>query len=66
MIRYRTLFEDLTGLRNGEESPEAGRVAEIRERSFENSAVTTGNRDLIEEDGDLPGQTSDRTADTPR
>ncbi len=66
MIRYRALFEDLTGLRTGQENSESARVAEIRERSFENNAVTTGNRDLIEEDGDLPGQTSDRTADTPR
>jgi hypothetical protein len=66
MIRYRTLFEDLTGLRNGQENPENDRVAEIRERSFENSAVTTGDRDLIEEDGDLPAETGDRTADTPR
>ncbi len=66
MIRYRALFEDLTGLRSDQENPESDRVAEIRERSFENNAVTTGNRDLIDEDGDLPGQTSDRTADTPR
>ncbi len=66
MIRYRALFEDLTGLRNGQENPESERVAEIRERSFENNSVTTGNRDLIEEDGDLPAETSDRTAETPR
>ncbi len=66
MIRYRSLFEDLTGLRNGQENPESERVAEIRERSFENNSVTTGNRDLIEEDGDLPAETSDRTAETPR
>jgi hypothetical protein len=66
MIRYRALFEDLTGLRNGEENPERDRVAEIRERSVENSEVTTGNRDLIEEDRDQTAETSDRTADTPR
>ncbi len=66
MIRYRALFEDLTGLRNGQADPERNRVAEIRERSVENSEVTTGNRDLIEEDRDQTAETSDRTADTPR
>jgi hypothetical protein len=66
MIRYRALFEDLTGLRNGQGNPERDRVAEIRERSLENSEVTTGNRDLLEEDRDLPAESSDQTADTPR
>ncbi len=73
MIRYRALFEDLTGLRNGTGQPERDRVAEIRERSVETSEVTTGNRDLLEENGDPPAgnrglaaENSDRTADTPR
>jgi hypothetical protein len=66
MIRYRALFEDLTGLRDGRGNPERDRVADIRERSLENSEVTTGDRDLIEEDRDQPAETSDRTADTPR
>jgi len=72
MIRYRALFEDLTGLGNGTGQPERDRVAEIRERSVETSEVTTGNRDLLEENGDPPAgnglaaQNSDRTADTPR
>jgi hypothetical protein len=66
MIRYRALFEDLTGLRGDEANPERDRVAEIRERSLENSEVTTGDRDLIEEDRDQPVETSDRTADSPR
>jgi hypothetical protein len=66
MIRYRALFEDLTGLRGGEGNAERDRVADIRERSLENSEVTTGDRDLIEEDRDQPVETSDRTADTPR
>jgi hypothetical protein len=64
MIRYRALFEDLTGLRNGAGQPD--RVAEIRERSAENGEVTTGNRDLVEGNGDLATQNHDRTADTPR
>jgi hypothetical protein len=66
MIRYRAMFEDLTGLRNGPESPETDRVAEIRERSLENSEVTTGDRDLLDEKRDLPAETSDQTANTPR
>jgi len=60
MIRYRALFEDLTGLRNGQGNPERDRVAEIRERSLENSEVTTGNRDLLEEDRDLPAEAATR------
>src|SRR5580692_862099 len=59
MIRYRALFEDLTGLRNAQTDPERDRVANIRERSLENSEVTTGNSDLIEED-------RDQTAESPR
>ena len=73
MIRYRALFEDLTGLGNGTGQPERDRVAEIRERSIETSEVTTGNRDLLEENGDPPAgnrglaaENSGRTADTPR
>jgi hypothetical protein len=66
MIRFRALFEDLTGLRNDQGHAERDRVAEIRERSTENSEVTPGNRDLIEEDGDLSAQNSHRTAETPR
>ena len=66
LIRYRALFEDLTGLRNGQADPERDRVTKIRERSLENSEVTTGNRDLIEEDRDQTAETSDQTADTPR
>jgi hypothetical protein len=64
MIRYRALFEDLTGLRDGQGNPERGRVADIRERSLESSEVTTGDRDLIEEDRDQTTETSDRTAET--
>jgi hypothetical protein len=38
----------------------------IRERSAENSEVTTGNRDQLTENGDLTVDNRDRTADTPR
>jgi hypothetical protein len=63
MIRFRSMFEDLTGLA-GNASPERDRVAEIRARSVETSEVTTGNRELLDDDADLP--TQDRTAETPR
>ena len=66
MIRYRAMFEDLTGLPNDQNAPGHDRVAEIRERSMENGEVTTGNRDLIEKDRGLSEQNSDRTAETPR
>jgi hypothetical protein len=50
MIRCRALFEDLTGLREGQGQPERDRVAEIRDRAAgANSSVT-----------------ENRTADTPR
>ena len=73
MIRYRALFEDLTGPGNDTGQPGRDRVAEIRERSVETSEVTTGNRDLLDENGDPPAgnrgltaENSDRTADTTR
>jgi hypothetical protein len=51
MIRYRALFEDLTGLRNGRGGPARDRVAEIRDRAA---------------DRDLAAENANRTADTPR
>jgi hypothetical protein len=73
MIRHRALFQDLTDLTNGRGRPDRDRVAEVRARTAENSAVTTGHRDLIEENGDPPAEHRDlaaedidRTADTPR
>jgi len=73
MIRHRALFQDLTGLTNGRGRPDRDRVAEVRAHAAENSAVTTGHRDLIEEHGDKPAEHRDlaaedidRTADTPR
>jgi hypothetical protein len=64
MIRFRAMFEDLTGLQESQGNPERDRVAAIRERSMETSEVTTGDRDLIDEDPDLSAQ--DQTAETPR
>jgi hypothetical protein len=64
MIRFRAMFENLTGLKNDQGNRERDRVAEIRERSMETSEVTTGDRDLIDENPDLAAQ--DRTAETPR
>jgi hypothetical protein len=39
MIRYRALFEDLTGLREGNGEPARDRVAEIRDREADRHAV---------------------------
>jgi hypothetical protein len=66
MIRYRAMFEDLTGLGNGHGTPERDRVAEIRARSAENSQVTTGDRELLTDDGDVAAGSPDRTVETPR
>ena len=40
MIRYRALFEDLTGLREGHGEPAGDRVAEIRDRAAESRCWT--------------------------
>jgi hypothetical protein len=66
LIRYRAIFEDLTGLGDGTRGTENDRVAEVRDHSAENSEVTTGNRELLEDDGPVAADNSDRTADTPR
>jgi len=66
MIRYRALFEDLTGLGNGHGTPERDRVAEIREHSAANNQVTTGDRELLTDDGEVAADGSDRTVETPR
>ncbi len=52
MIRYRAMFEDLTGLRDGHGEPERDRVAEIRDRT-----AVAGN-------GTPPAQSSGPSAET--
>ena len=59
MIRYRALFEDLTGLRESQAQPGRHRTAEINDRAAGNGGVVTGNSRRIAEN-------TDRTADTPR
>jgi hypothetical protein len=56
LIRHRALFEDLTGLREGQAQP--GRVAADSDRSAETSDLAAENGELAEDTG--------RTADTPR
>ena len=60
MIRYRALFEDLTGLRDGPGEPgrDRDRVAEIRDRAADTGPDVTGAR--------TDPVAADRTADTPR
>lgn len=64
MIHYRALFEDLTGLREGQTGPQRGRVAEIRDGSA--GAPAAGNRDAAARERDLAAEDGSRTADTPR
>jgi hypothetical protein len=75
MIRYRTMFEDLTGLHNDHAG--SNRVAEIQARSAENSVATADNRvaedrvaeERVTEDRvaeERAAEQNSRTADTPR
>jgi hypothetical protein len=76
MIRYRALFEELTGLRDGHGGPARDRVAEIRDRAGDSSAdsgAVAGNgtrtaetADPVAADSDLAAENANRTADTPR
>ena len=49
MIRYRELFEDLTGLRDGHGRPRRDRVTEIRDRGANTNPAVAGNRGRIAE-----------------
>jgi hypothetical protein len=70
MIRYRALFEDLTGLREGPGRPTRDRVAEIRDRAEEGPAADRGlaaeERERAARDRELAAENINRTADTPR
>ena len=62
MIRYRALFEDMTGLREANAQPD--RIAEIRDRAAStNSSVANSS---VADQGGRMAENSDRTADTPR
>jgi hypothetical protein len=62
MIRYRSLFEDLTGLREGRGEPGRDRVTEIRDRAAEPVAAEP----VAAEDDEVAAENASRTADTPR
>ena len=72
LIRNRALFEDLTGLREGQAQREpviAGNsslTAENDDRSAENTDLAAENGDLASDNGDLAAENTERTADTPR
>jgi hypothetical protein len=76
MIHYRALFEDLTGLREGQAGPRQERVAEIRDRSAgvpspavpsaDDRAVTANDPAVTEPAVDPDLAAENRTADTPR
>jgi hypothetical protein len=79
LIRYRTLFEDLTGVRAGQPQPQPqrqplragaaqidGRTAEADRMAAGNSNRLAENNDLAAQNGDLAAENTDRTADTPR
>jgi hypothetical protein len=70
MIRYRALFEDLTGLKEDQGEPQRDRVAEIRDRAAHPGEQTTaGDRAQLDQDTgappvDVPAEphTADRNA----
>jgi hypothetical protein len=67
LIRRRALFEDLTGLREGQVQAERDRViAGSSTRIAENNDRIAENNDLAAQNGDLASESTDRTADTPR
>jgi hypothetical protein len=64
LIRYRALFEDLTGLR---ESPTRATETGVAETSVAaNGGPVTEDSDLAADDGELAAENTDRTAETPR
>jgi hypothetical protein len=67
LIRRRALFEDLTGLREGQVQAERDQViAGNSTRNAENNDRIAENNDLAAQNGDLASESTDRTADTPR
>jgi hypothetical protein len=67
LIRRRALFEDLTGLPEGQVQAERDRViAGSSTRIAENNDRIAENNDLAAQNGDLASESTDRTADTPR
>jgi len=67
MIRDRTLFEDLTGLRDGQGQATRDRVAESNDdRIAANGGRSADGSDLAAQNRDLAAENTDRAADTPR
>ena len=67
MIRDRTLFEDLTGLRDGQGQATRDRVAESNDdRIAANGGRSAHGSDLAAQNRDLAAENTDRAADTPR
>jgi hypothetical protein len=65
MIHYRTLFEDLTGLREGRGEPGRDRVAEIRDRAAEPTTAKPVTPEPAAADRPA-AENASRTAETPR
>ena len=64
LIRYRALFEDLTGLRVRERPGQTARGPARLPRDGDGRIAE--NSDLAAQDRDLAAENTDRTADTPR
>ena len=62
MIRYRALFEDLTGLRDGHGQPGRDRVTDIRDRGANTNPAVAGNRGRTAENNARIAADDDRFA----
>jgi hypothetical protein len=64
MIRYRALFEDLAGLRDGRGGPGRDRVADADGSGTRTARPATA--EPVSADGELAAENASRTADAPR
>jgi hypothetical protein len=66
LIRYRALFEDLTGLQQSQVRPGRDPAADVNDRTAANGDRIADDTDLAAQNRDLAAENTDRTADTPR
>jgi hypothetical protein len=63
LIRYRALFEDLTGVRAGQAQPRRADAAQIDDRAVETDRMAAGNGNRLAENNDRIAANSDRIAE---
>jgi hypothetical protein len=63
LIRYRALFDDLTGVRAGQAQPRRAGVAQIDDRAAGTDRMAAGNSNRLAENNDRIAANTDRTAE---